>query len=666
MNLRGNSVAVKLSIFLGVAFSISLNAAHFFQHLIQRESGTTNDLHGIAASKSLAVAVGKNGTIITSIDGIHWQKPISSTTNHLWASAVGTNRSVAVGSAGTILVSPDGQNWTRVESGTTNELRSVAILENNIIVVGAHGTILLSTNGIDFENRSLNVTSTLRSAAAGRAYTAGPVANLFAAVGDNGIILTSENGKNWIMHPGLFEDLKSVQVELRGVHFVGNRGSGGILDVISGQVSLVDFPNEEDLVAIGISQTDSFDEFEIVLDRQGNWWRGIPANPQVGIREPWQLFAQSLELNSVTFFERANFAVGSSGIVLSTPVWLERTNSTATGLFSLLFAEEKFVATTSDAKLLISTNGTDWEAQPIPLGQQEVPVRLVYGNGTYLLGTRIGAGAGQLLRSPDARVWTDVSQFSADQVIRGLGYANGTFFVSAYTGPFTGAGHTDYLWRSTNTIDWTSETIPFGFWDAAYFKGQYFVSAPPENARVIHSSIDLTNWIVADEGGLTLNVIDDTLFSGRTFTTDGSIWTPTDFFPTIWGPQPISSMSEAGGNILITANGSLGALNQAGKWEPITGLLEGVITGLAYGNNSFVVTTSRGQIFQSEEMPPSISIKKVDSNTALISTDSGSLHIEKAAFPDAAAWVEVGMTSTGVPLLIPIEAGANLFARGKR
>jgi hypothetical protein len=51
---------------------------------------------------------------------------------------------VAVGEDGAILTSPDGVNWTRRTSGTRNGLESVTYGNGLFVAVGEWGTILTS------------------------------------------------------------------------------------------------------------------------------------------------------------------------------------------------------------------------------------------------------------------------------------------------------------------------------------------------------------------------------------------------------------------------------------------------------------------------------------------------------------------------------------------
>ncbi|MGE0355694.1 MAG: hypothetical protein AB7P08_02145 [Burkholderiales bacterium] len=114
-------------------------------------SGTPNDLRGVAYAAittatdagsvvtSHYVAVGANGTVVTSNDGQAWTVQAPITTQDLLAVTYG-GQFVAVGRSGGIFTSPDGVAWTARTSGTTNDLAAVARTLSGYTAVGEAGT----------------------------------------------------------------------------------------------------------------------------------------------------------------------------------------------------------------------------------------------------------------------------------------------------------------------------------------------------------------------------------------------------------------------------------------------------------------------------------------------------------------------------------------------
>jgi photosystem II stability/assembly factor-like uncharacterized protein len=108
----------------------------------------------------LFVAVGDEGAIQSTSDGITWNPLASNTTVNLNAVAYANGRYVAVGDGGTLLTSIDGgATWTSQTISGVGNLRAIAygnhnfstdsseILINTFVAVGDNGTAVVSNNG---------------------------------------------------------------------------------------------------------------------------------------------------------------------------------------------------------------------------------------------------------------------------------------------------------------------------------------------------------------------------------------------------------------------------------------------------------------------------------------------------------------------------------------
>jgi hypothetical protein len=109
-----------------------------------RNSRTTNDLNGITYGNGLFVAVGRDGTVVTSPDSLYWTLRNSRTTNDLNGITYGNATFVAVGKAGSILTSPDGMEWIERISGTTDDLNGIIYGNGTFVAVGNSGAIVQS------------------------------------------------------------------------------------------------------------------------------------------------------------------------------------------------------------------------------------------------------------------------------------------------------------------------------------------------------------------------------------------------------------------------------------------------------------------------------------------------------------------------------------------
>lgn len=160
-------------------------------------SATTGgtSINAIAASGTLAVAVGDGGKIYTSTDAINWTAAASSgvaTTQHLYGVTNSpTGRWFAVGASGTILTSTDGNNWTSQTKGA-NDLRAVAAQQNgttfSYVAVGLNNTGWQSADGDNWD---------AVTGLAGDFYAITASSVQFLAVGSGGAAYLSTNGSTF-------------------------------------------------------------------------------------------------------------------------------------------------------------------------------------------------------------------------------------------------------------------------------------------------------------------------------------------------------------------------------------------------------------------------------------------------------------------------------------
>jgi hypothetical protein len=98
----------------------------------------------------LYVAVGSDGYIGTSSDGITYTQKTSGTTENLWGVDYQNGVFIVCGSNGTILTSIDATTWTPRSSGVTSALEGTRYIDGVYIVGGASGKILTSYDNFSF------------------------------------------------------------------------------------------------------------------------------------------------------------------------------------------------------------------------------------------------------------------------------------------------------------------------------------------------------------------------------------------------------------------------------------------------------------------------------------------------------------------------------------
>ena len=105
-------------------------------------------LHDVEYSENGFIAVGVNGTILTSSDGVAWVLRDAGTEYDLYALVYGNGIHVAVGLGGIVLTSPDGITWTKHNAGVPGYLWEIAYGNSLFIALGEGDAILTSRDGI--------------------------------------------------------------------------------------------------------------------------------------------------------------------------------------------------------------------------------------------------------------------------------------------------------------------------------------------------------------------------------------------------------------------------------------------------------------------------------------------------------------------------------------
>src|SRR5262245_48825643 len=123
-----------------------LSATDPLDTLFSRRSGVTATLNNVVFGNGRFVAVGADGAIVTSPDGILWTPRNSGVTTSLAAVAYGDGLWVAVGFGGVIVRSTDGDNWTPEISGTVAPLLGVAY-GNGVFVAAGGEAVLMCADG---------------------------------------------------------------------------------------------------------------------------------------------------------------------------------------------------------------------------------------------------------------------------------------------------------------------------------------------------------------------------------------------------------------------------------------------------------------------------------------------------------------------------------------
>ncbi len=199
------------------AGGVILRSADELKTWTQALTGTSNDLYALASNGSLYLAVGANGTLITSDDGANWTTRYSGTSSHLYGVTYGNGLYVAVGAGGSLQTSSDGITWRAATSQTTLDLKGIAYGANIFVAIGDAGVLLTSQDGITWTAQTPIASSpTLNALVHG---------SQFVAAGNGGAIYTSPDGISWAMPSTGNASLYAVTYGNHGYAAVGASGS---------------------------------------------------------------------------------------------------------------------------------------------------------------------------------------------------------------------------------------------------------------------------------------------------------------------------------------------------------------------------------------------------------------------------------------------------------
>ena len=192
------------------------------------------DLSAVIAAGSVFIALGTDGSVLTSPDGNTWTAATSIPSGGAGGPRMnsiafglisGAPIYVAVGDGGNIFTSTDNLvTWTQAASNTPNHLYNVSSPNSNFVVTGANGTLLTSADASIWILQNSNTPNALRGATYGTGSAAGASAQ-YVVVGDSGTIVTSTNLTNWILitPPPLPQGLRAIRFGTRFVA-VGQQG----------------------------------------------------------------------------------------------------------------------------------------------------------------------------------------------------------------------------------------------------------------------------------------------------------------------------------------------------------------------------------------------------------------------------------------------------------
>lgn len=257
---------------------------------------TNTYLFGVHYAAGLFVTVGETydfsvsawrGVIYTSTDGLAWTRRLFAGPG-LRAVTHGAGAFVAVGLDGTIHRSGDGVTWTPISSGTTNHLYAVTLGAGLFLAAGANsssidGTVLTSTNGETWTNRSAGLGTTQGL------FTADYVGDRFLVSGFYAGIRHSTDGGGRFTIASAFEIHAAGFATLNGLYFaaaINRNQSSAPLSLVSqdgvnwNAISAPAFGERYTVIAVGTTF--------LSVGANGEIWQSANAPAEAGGYDNWR------------------------------------------------------------------------------------------------------------------------------------------------------------------------------------------------------------------------------------------------------------------------------------------------------------------------------------------------------------------------------------------
>ena len=420
----------------------------------EQNSGADTNLNGVYFyDTQQGWAVGNYGVIIHTEDGgVTWELERQTSDYDLYAIYfIDNRRGWAVGARGTMLYTDNGgDTWRRTQEGfTTDDLHDLYFHDiTSGWAIGENGTIL-HWNGTRWGQRQSNTSEDLHGVHF-TSWTDGWI------VGDHGTIIHSSDGLIWADWRNRAD---SDSIDLRSVHFprgenqygwiVGENGT--ILYTrdfgtnwwkkdtqINSNLKSVFAPNDNQIWAVG-------NDGAIVQSiNRGNSWN-VFENPPYG--NFWDVSISSSLYWDVEFiFDLNGWIVGDSGVILKMEddgaIWTEYPSPTNNTLYSVYMLDKFNGWAVGDAGVIARTkDGISWETENSPTARRLRGVHFTSMTNGWAVGDK-----GTIIHWDDRRTWST----QASGVTENL---NGVHFLDDNVGWIVGDAGT--VLRTTNGgMDW--------------------------------------------------------------------------------------------------------------------------------------------------------------------------------------------------------------------
>lgn len=449
----------------------------------------SSQYNAVVLHNGLYIAVGTNGSIISSTDTITWNNVISGVKHSLNSITYNSGIFVAVGGAGTILISSTGTQWTQVNFSNFNSLNSVIYADSAFWAVSDSGEIITSTNGSIWTYKTSTVTSSINSICYG--------ASTWVAVGHAGKVITSTDGNTWNSQTISKYNLYAVNYQLGQFIATGQHGKTYVsTDGLTWSRTLTD--------AFVATATDNQNTSHF-LTSWGDFYQydnGIYSlvnsvgydqtfsnmfyaqSQFVAITETGKIYTGgvngwTLQTSGVTtalygiFYDNVSsshkwIVTGAAGVILTSAdaiTWTARTSGVTDKLYDVtIFSTTTYVAVGENGQIITSPNAVTWTSHAT--GSNDLYTVTVANPSTGVYKAVAAGESGVVLYSNDTSIWntqvTVITDTSGNTVtasrINRIAWYSWTNTLTQTVKNYVAAGDDGLLMTSTDLNSWTAQT----------------------------------------------------------------------------------------------------------------------------------------------------------------------------------------------------------------
>jgi len=463
------------------------------------ESWPSSDINSIVWGDTLCVAVGNDGVVHSSIDGLQWiqQTPeLLYTLNDVtWTGS----EFVAVGSNATIGTSSDGITWLAQVTPAQGYLQSVAGSGTHILAAGYRGYLVSTTDGIDWIEHASGINITFEDILIDD--------TLWLACGDSGMTATSPDGFVWTRRAGsLSEECHLVSLAKTGTLYFAL----GVRETLAGigKSFVYSSPDAQvwslaasldgvflrsitwsgtELVAVGERSLTFGDipESVVMTSPDGTTWQEefceAPGALTCVVSGPGFTAAAGVRGYIVTGTSPSNLEIDHSGATIS----------------GLVYDGSRFIGVTDCGTVVTSSNGSSWEERHSFAAQYFS--KLVYSGGRYVALGGSNGEARSIYFSPNGVDWTQVWEPIGGEI----------FDLIRGGEQFVGVGEYGHIFLSEDGQHWDRITAAGAIdFRSVTWSGSRYLALGDSTA---HKSSDGLSWsahdIEAPEGSVIKQVI---------------------------------------------------------------------------------------------------------------------------------------------------------------